>query len=382
MEKIIRLTPFQSQQAQKIKHAQMTASIYPVRYIDAVGCAPDYVDSFDASYAPLYPGSPLVGFPPCINKGGIKNTSTISTCYDLTPPPEKFGCIVDYLSITFRIGDYLGNISQVDKIEKLLESLLLFFSCLKSYATGKGLFGYRQSLGLTRNHAHAGLIGFDGNNDSCYISFSGQGCVGVDMWALRRFYESLPGCKITRIDFAHDDMEGRLSVHDYKKLFECGAFASKGTSPKGRFLDDLGSGDGCTQYVGKKVNGKEACIYEKGKQLGDKESPWLRIEGRLTAVDRVIPFEAMTQPADFLAALYPPFAFLSVNHKFVEIVIKGASIALELLCDYAAVAYGKLFDFLINMGWTCEKIVTRLRRPGVPGSLQISESSFNNMCPF
>jgi DNA relaxase NicK len=375
VEKIIRLTPFQRQQSQKIREQKMTESIYPVR--------PGYVDSFDSSYAPLYPGSPLVGsFPPYTNRGGIKNKSTISTCYDLTPPSQKFSCIVDYLSVTFRMGDYQGNNLQIDKIEKLLESLRQFIPNLKSYPNKYGLFGYRQSLGLTRGDAGAGLIGFDGNNDSCYISFSGQGCVGVDMWALRRFYESLPGCKITRIDLAHDDLEGSLSVHDYKKLFDCGAFASKGTSPKGRFMDDMGSGDGCTLYVGKKVNGKEACIYEKGKQLGDKTSPWLRIEGRLTAVDRVIPFEAMTQPADFLAALYPPFAFLSVNHKFVEIVVKGASIALELMLDYASVAYGKLFDFLINMGWSCDKIVARMRRPGVPGRLCVSESQFKNMCPF
>lgn len=367
---------FKKSQRQAFVEKVMTDSIFPIKYIDSIDCDSHEYDetefNIDSHTGEI--------FPPCTNRGGIKETSVLSTSYELTPPPA-FSCIVDYLSITFSLARYSEG-DNISKIETFVGALSLIVSQLRWSGSNKGLFGYKQSCYLTRNNLQVGLIGFDGNNDSCYLSLSGQGCVGVDMVELRAFVESLPVSKITRIDLAYDDLQGELSVRDYKKLYEMGQFSIKGASPSARFVDDMGSNKGCTLYIGKKTNGKEACIYEKGKQLGDESSSWLRVEGRITAVDRVVPFEAMTQPAQFLAALYPPFNKFSSLHQHIEIIKKHATIAFDNLLEYASIAYGKLIDYMMFNGYSEVQIVAKMRRAGVPARLQIPDSGFKNMVPF
>ena len=62
--------------------------------------------------------------------------------------------------------------------------------------------------------------------------------------------------KITRIDLAHDDMTGEvLSIDKSLKWLQDGLFSNNGaregtTAVKGRLIDDLGSGDGKTLYIG------------------------------------------------------------------------------------------------------------------------------------
>jgi len=385
MKKILHVTAIGRQLNCKRIEADRNASIYPVKYLTAIDATTEieftYQEEFDENYTPIFPRSP-VKLPPCTNRGGIDlNPYKSTTC--ILPPPAKFLCIVDYLSITFALADYKPAIeSRAGKVEQLLEELQAYLPNLKSVSLNKGLFGYKQSVSLVRGANGCGLIGFDGNNDGCYVSLSGQGCVGVDMGSLRRFYQSLPKCKITRIDLAYDDLEGKTTVKQYKKMAESGEFAIKGTAPCNRFFDDMGSDAGCTLYVGRKVNGKEACIYEKGKQLGDKSSSWVRVEARLTAVDRIVPFEAMTQPADYLAACYPPFKHLSSNHQYIDILRKAGEIALDHMVEYAAISYGKLVDYLLSIGKTDAQVIGMLKRPGIPNRLRIVEASYANLCPF
>src|SRR5438309_783047 len=72
-------------------------------------------------------------------------------------------------------------------------------------------------------------------------------------------------------------------------------------SRKARLIDDLGSGDGCTFYVGARANGKMFRGYEKGRQLGDAQSNWFRVEVEFRAKDRLIPLDVLTDPTPYLA---------------------------------------------------------------------------------
>jgi phage replication initiation protein len=206
--------------------------------------------------------------------------------------------------------------------------------------------------------------------------------VGVDMFALKGFVEQLDACKITRIDLAHDDLEGLTGVRDFKLMYETGAFFNQGPKSKARFIDDMGSCSGETLYIGSKKNGKEACIYEKGKQLGDEKSSWVRVEGRLTAVNRVVSFDAMINPAQYLAGLYPPFANLSAIHARLVIIKKHVKIALDRLLEYARIAYGPLINYLKIDGYSDSEIVALLIRDGVPKRLAIPVMAERNMIPF
>jgi len=330
----------------------------------------EYVEEFDENFAPL---------PPYTNRGGITHTSSHTSPLGLTP--STFSCIVDYLSLTFSIVDVHthrkvknpDNTIQTieDEAQAFLLKLVDYIPHLNWQDRDKGLFGYKQSIGLYRDEQAGGLLAFDGNNGTCLLSLTGKGCSGVNMVELRRFLEKLPSVKITRVDLAHDDLDGALNVDYFLAQYKAGNFHVKGTAPGSRYIDDLGNNTGCTLYVGNKDNGKEACIYEKGKQMRDKDSKWLRVEGRLTSVDRIIPFDTLTSPEMYLAGLYPPFRYLCVFHERIEVIKKHAKLAMEQMIGYASVAYGKLVNVMVEIGNTPDEIIKALRVDGCPKRLQI-----------
>ena len=360
---------------------KMNDSIYPKKYKSLV----DLENSKDVSYVEEFSVCPETGEwllnPPISNTGGIE-LYTVKT-YTSALSPSTFSCIVDYLSLTFVLADYMPGSDNCDKAMTFLEAVSSFVPGLKFAPREKGLQGYKSSIDLMRGVLHAGLCAFNGNNDTLWFSLSGQGCTNVDMHQLKLFIQALPSVKLTRIDLAYDDLEGKIAHKEWIELFKQGAFAIKGTAPSGRLVDDMGSDKGNTLYVGSKKNGKEACIYEKGKQLGDKLSTWVRVEGRITSVDRIVPLDAMDNPEKFLAGLYPPFADLSATHAIVAMIKKHSEIALDVLIEYASIAYGKLFNVLRSRySWTDAKIVQKLIRDGIPKRLMIPEQMMDNLIPF
>ncbi len=72
---------------------------------------------------------------------------------------------------------------------------------------------------------------------------------------------------------------------------------------------------GTTLEIGRRVNGKLVRAYEKGRQLGNVDSEWVRVEIQFGNKDRVIPHEIV----------------LKTDHYFV-----GAHKALEPFIDVAA----------------------------------------------
>ena len=77
------------------------------------------------------------------------------------------------------------------------------------------------------------------------------------------------GARVSRVDVAVDDLTGRLiNVRRFKSLLVDGSFTNRGRPPSARFVDDMGTGKGCTLYIGQRGH-KQLCVYEKGKQLGD-----------------------------------------------------------------------------------------------------------------
>jgi len=333
--------------------------------------------------------------PPISNTGGTPSQPYKSLGCALIPSPKIFSAHIDFLTVTFRAGDLAAiyrksesaKINQQNRnrdispiaetctdfeVAKFLTSISRVVSYLDWHDRSGGLFGYRRSMSLDRDGQPSGLFAWDGNEGTAMLSLSGAGCAGVHMPDLRRLLERLPGARITRVDFAHDDLDGDRSIDFWLQMAVTGSFASKGTAPSLRFIDDFGSGAGRTLYVGKKVNGKEACIYEKGKQLGDRDSAWVRVEGRLTNRDRVVPFESLVRPADYLAGLYPCFCYLSGNHAHVETLKKTGQISFKHLCHHAKLGYGKLIHVMRRgLDMTCEAICDALEREGIPSRLAV-----------
>lgn len=114
--------------------------------------------------------------------------------------------------------------------------------------------------------------------------------------------------KITRIDIAHDFLDGSYSPDQAVVDFDNGLFSRTNRVPKSEcYGTDWRSHDntGKTFYVGSRKSSKYVRVYEKGKQLGDKQSVWTRFEIEFKARDCVIPIEVLLSPSEYLAGAYP-----------------------------------------------------------------------------
>ncbi|MGH8045146.1 MAG: replication initiation factor domain-containing protein, partial [Stenotrophomonas sp.] len=90
-----------------------------------------------------------------------------------------------------------------------------------------------------------------------------------------------------------------------------GEFNNRGQRPKAQLVDDYDSGDGKTLYIGGKKSEKQLRVYEKGREQGDKNSPWVRYEAQFRKSDRKeIPLDVLRDPASYLLGAYPVLNFL------------------------------------------------------------------------
>ena len=191
-----------------------------------------------------------------------------------------------------------------------------------------GLHGYANSADLLCDGLPCGLIGWGAANHGCMVSFSGVGCAALDFQALHDVISHVPGVRITRVDLALDDYGGEhITYQGAIAGAEAGAFhPQRGRAPSwmkiesGEFvITELAKGiakrfgmvptKGCSFYVGSRINGKCARIYEKGKQMQSAEYPnWVRAEGELHNKDRIIPLDVLVNPDPYFAGMYPQFA--------------------------------------------------------------------------
>lgn len=158
-------------------------------------------------------------------------------------------------------------------------------------------------------------IGLGGQNNTVFFGLTGFGCKVADKgWEVRlqTYLATLQNPRITRIDLAHDDLDGAYS--SFAKAYQADT-DDKFILPKtrnrpsvtvsGEFKHNDPQNKGLTMYVGSRKNGKIMRCYEKGKQLGDKKSKWFRSELEIHGKKRVIPFDVLTKPTSYFIAAYP-----------------------------------------------------------------------------
>lgn len=241
----------------------------------------------------------------------------------------------------------------------------------------------------------AGFIAW--SDDSVCITLTGVGCAAVISWpALADRLDDLR-TKITRCDVAFDDFAGKtVTPASIRDLWQDGQFNRDGRPPKGRYIDDYGTGEGCTAYVGTKGY-RELCVYEKGRQLGDQTSDWVRVEGRFYAKSGLIVTDMLRAPGGYLLGMYP------VLSRVLAGAVKGAAEKLEAVRQQAiatAKSYttwlkrqcGRAFG-LLRASIPCndefaQVLGTVLARPGRPVAFRIPCSAAevqkllrNELCP-
>lgn len=113
-----------------------------------------------------------------------------------------------------------------------------------------------------------------------------------------------------------------------------------------------------------------AAYYEKGKQLGDPSSPWVRVELELRGKSRLIPWDVLTSPGIYLAGGYPCLAYLSKVQDKIRTISKAVEITLESMTRYLHTAGGKSINALMQTnGEDAVALVNSIRREGIPRRL-------------
>jgi len=249
-------------------------------------------------------------------------------------------------------------------------------------AEGRGMFGFQTAVRL-RAYLGGSLVdigylafGGDSQRGRMMMQLTGRGCGLVQDWpSLHAFLGDLEEVRITRCDLAADFMDGEYTVDDAVRLHKEGGFTGAGRPPTtetaGDWLDGI---RGRTLYVGKGSNGKMLRVYEKGIQLGDLGSPWVRYEVQLGNRDREIPLDVLLRPREFFAGCYPCLASMveEAAEKIKTTRTEGET-SLSRLVFHAKRTYGKLFDALSKLtGADHAELVEEVRVVGIPRRLNPS----------
>jgi len=234
----------------------------------------------------------------------------------------------------------------------------------------RGMFGYRASVDL----GGYGLVAYGGEaqRGTVLVSINGEGCRRIaNFWRVRSWAESV-GARITRLDIAADDHESEsVDIPRAIQAWRDGLFTLGGRPPKARWIDDFGGGGGCSLYVGTRQGGKLCRVYEKGKQLGDSESKWIRAEVELHAKDRVIPWEAVTDPVRYIAGSFPFFTFLSLESERIRTIKRATEISIGAVARWVRLAAGKSINVLLDhFDGDYVGLVLELKRDGIPKRLE------------
>lgn len=253
-------------------------------------------------------------------------------------PLGKELCVIDAVNCTFRIEDYVNDEFSRDETTATLYRLystettqeekdLIANEIAFDIATDLGdifgsdfthfnrkptkLHGYTYHYTIGADDNILGKLCFGNNDNTVLLMITGTGCAYAhDHWEYS-FYDYLKSRtkgKITRIDIAHDDMQGDYSGAEHANEAESqDAFCLSNRRPSVAMLGDwkYHNGEGRTLQVGKRENGKMYRGYEKGKKFGDKESPWFRSEVEFKNKDRFLPLEMLISPTEYFVGAYP-----------------------------------------------------------------------------
>lgn len=212
----------------------------------------------------------------------------------------------------------------------------------------RGWQGYLRRIDL----GDFGLLAYGGERQrgTVHVSLNAKACAGVQDWNAVRVWGETYRAHICRVDLAHDDFEAStVSVETALGWLRAGGFALNGRPAVANLRDDLGSGEGCTLYVGKRQNGKLCRVYEKGKQLGDRESPWCRVEVELRNKGRVIPWDTLTRPGAYMSGAYPCLAFLSVEQSKIKTVQRSFEMTYDRMREWVRTSAGRALNAMCEV---------------------------------
>lgn len=243
----------------------------------------------------------------------------------------------------------------------------------------KGKFFYKSCYQLGPDNVEYGKVHYGGQRETMLVELNGTGCMAALPGWEKRLYEFLNKCvrpKITRVDVAHDFFGGEYTPDQAMLDHDNGFFDNHNMRPKSECRGTAWrseDGSGKTFYVGKRGNSKFTRVYEKGRQLGDIDSPWVRFEMEFRAGDIEIPLDMLLYSGSYLGGAYPICkAIFKVSAKRMDAKEETVNLTFEHKLFHARNQVGKLVNFLKGIDWDDSKIVEELCKgiKGYPKGLQ------------
>jgi phage replication initiation protein len=301
--------------------------------------------------------------------GGAASPRLVTRGESSSPSTHPYAAITDFLSVTFPFP--LGEEGVSPFFVSLCSCIGVGLGNLRERKTG--LHGFKRSYAFD---SHGALFAFGGTQQRgrAMLTLPGEACAVVSDWhGFATYLRDGLGARITRWDGAVDDLLGERSLEDAVRWYLEGGFNAGGNQPScsqdGNWLTP--DTRGRTLYVGHRKNGKLARIYEKGKQLGDPMSPWVRFEVELHNRDREIPFDVLTQPGRYVAGAYPCFAWVNAEAWRIRTQQNQRRISYGAAVHWASVAIGQLVNTMEQVEGSAEAVLEKLRRPGIPARLDL-----------
>jgi len=285
-------------------------------------------------------------------------------------PADSDAAFVDWLNFTFKTSDFLKiykslvppSDSSADEYHNIVFAISQKLSSILGFGVSedreRGLNRYERSYVLGDGFGFL-CIGGLYQNGTCLIMLNGQAMTALRAkpWhsPMVKFLKTLND-NITRVDLSTDFFHGEYNlqqaVDDYKNnLFRNNPGVRVSSRLAGDWLS-VDDKDGRTLYIGKKQNGKELCIYEKGKQLGGRYSQslpdWVRVELRLGNKDRIIPYDVLLNCGSFLSGSYPALHFIHEVHDQIKTAKATAKIKYEKAKSVLKQQFGKLL-YLVSV---------------------------------
>ncbi|KVC97396.1 phage replication protein [Burkholderia ubonensis] len=215
---------------------------------------------------------------------------------------------------------------------------------------------YTNAWELGDNYGHVAFGGAS-QRGTMLINLNGQGCIAAKAGWESRLYDFLVDTAkrptITRVDLAHDCMEGEYTVDQVDGWYDDGLFTCSVNAPHHEYKGDWKkpNGKGRSVYIGLRRNGKLCRAYEKGREQGDAESEWLRVEVEFRNNKRVIPLDVLLDPSSYFVGAYPCLRLLdgARTPEKIEIKRKAAEINVDASLRNIRTSYGKYAFVLRNL---------------------------------
>jgi len=264
-------------------------------------------------------------------------------------------------------------------LDWLFQELRNAFDLCVTEVKNAGWNGYTHHAVLGR----FGIVAWGGKaqRSTIHVEINGTGCAHIKDWISIEDWSRQQFARITRIDLAHDDLDGsKCNIERTLEWREAGGFNCGGRNSKIKLAGDWHDfTDGRTIYIGTRGNKMLRC-YEKGKQLDDPNSPWFRIELELRNKNRVLPWDMLTRPGQYLAGAYPCLAFLSTEQNKLKTTQRATAISLDCMTTNAARLSGKAVNVLMQLHHEdANAVVDLLRRNGIPKRLEPYEDNLRSM---